>query len=149
LLVTALIAVGAKLWHGPHHAAEKLNGLDHEYDYYRGFGWERIVHGVAIERNTIMFDKYEMPLITISYFRHGVYTMNMVELTGYDPSHHLANQVYRSGSPKVDLSIDLLNATEKKQMEDAVISERVRMKKAGYHPHELLRQYQDELRANQ
>ncbi len=84
LLVTALIAVGAKLWHGPYHVIETIDGVEHEYDYYRGFGWERVKHGVGIERRVVIFDEYPMPESSIRFYRQGQDTSNLVDLAGRD-----------------------------------------------------------------
>jgi hypothetical protein len=145
LLVTALIAVGAKLWHGPYHVVETIDGVEHEYDYYRAWGWERVKHGVEIQRAQVNFDEYDMPEIAIRFFREGQDSMNLVELAGRDPAHFLANEKQHQGMYKVDFAEGVLNANQKQQMESAVARETERLKQAGYQPEVLLRHYLDEM----
>jgi hypothetical protein len=88
LLVTALIAVGAKLWHGPYHFVETINGVEYEYDYYRGWSLERVKHGAVIKRYPVMDGSSQIlnfcdKGIEINVWRHGQDTYHLCRLLAY------------------------------------------------------------------
>lgn len=51
LLLTAVVAVGIKLWRGPHHVVDRSNPqMEDEYTYYRDWDGTKIVDGLRILR---------------------------------------------------------------------------------------------------
>jgi len=69
LLLTALVAGGVKLWYGPHHVVERIEGeLEDEYSYTRDWQGNRIIHGIRINRT---FDQEQLSLVEIQYYQHG------------------------------------------------------------------------------
>lgn len=51
LLFTAAVAVGVKLWRGPHHVVDHSNPqMEDEYTYYRDWDGTKIVDGVRVMR---------------------------------------------------------------------------------------------------
>ncbi len=97
LLVTALIAVGAKLWHGPYHVVETIDGVELEYDYYRGFGWERVKHGVVIERHLGQGSfRVADSFSHLRLFRHGEDTKHICSLyANPDSEMHFKTSIFK------------------------------------------------------
>lgn len=51
LLFTAAVAIGVKLWRGPHHVVDRSNPqMEDEYTYYRDWDGTKLVDGVRVRR---------------------------------------------------------------------------------------------------
>ncbi len=72
LLLTALVAGGVKLWHGPHHVVEPdLPNWQQEYSYTLDWRGNRTKHGPIVKRR---FQGTQLASIAIGYFRLGADT---------------------------------------------------------------------------
>ena len=70
LVVTALVAGGVKLWHGPHHVVERTKPDEEvEYTYTRDWDGTKIPHGPQVIRLLGLDGTHER--ITVVYQRHG------------------------------------------------------------------------------
>lgn len=70
LLFTAAVAVGVKLWRGPHHVVDRSNPqMEDEYTYYRDWDGTKIMDGVRVLRYKNAIGNQEQVNFTI--YRHG------------------------------------------------------------------------------
>ncbi len=71
LILTALVAGGVKLWHGPHHVIERPTPLkEDEYTYTRDWHGKRIIQGPRILRSKTEQGKIEY--VDVRYYRSGL-----------------------------------------------------------------------------
>jgi hypothetical protein len=69
LLLTAAIAVGVKLWRGPHHVVDRTNPqMEDEYTYYRYWDGTKIMDGVRVLRYSPQ-GKHDRS--SVYYYRQG------------------------------------------------------------------------------
>jgi hypothetical protein len=119
LILTALVAGGAKLWRGPHRAVEqKTPTWEIEYSYYNEWGGVRVTDGLKIDRITRADETYEQ--VTVAYYRNG----SLVPWSMYILD------------PKYDLSEDFpvradLSAQEYAELQQAVEAERQKFVQQG------------------
>src|SRR6218665_1102059 len=70
LLLTAAIAVGVKLWHGPHHVVDRSAAkFEDEYTYTRDWTGLKIVSGPRVLRYLGKRDHIER--VTLHVYRQG------------------------------------------------------------------------------
>ena len=70
LLLTAAVAVGIKLWRGPHHVVDRSNLMyEDEHTYYRDWSGKKRTDGIRIIRYGNLEDSQ---VIVLTIFRDGV-----------------------------------------------------------------------------
>jgi hypothetical protein len=70
LLLTAGIAGGLKIWHGPHQVVERVTSASEiEFTYTRDWRGHKIVDGPVLQRR---FEKDKLVFFVVSYCRRGV-----------------------------------------------------------------------------
>jgi len=70
LLLTAGIAGGLKLWHGPHQMIERVTPTSEiEFTYTRDWRGHKIVDGPVVQRR---FEEDKLVFFVVSYCRRGV-----------------------------------------------------------------------------
>jgi hypothetical protein len=69
LLFTAAVAVGVKLWRGPHHVVDRSDPqVEEEYTYYRDWNGTKVMNGVRVRRH--MHD-HQLGMAFYYFYRNG------------------------------------------------------------------------------
>ena len=76
LVLTALVAGGVKLWHGPHHVVERIGDFDTEYSYTRDWRGNKTVEGPVFARS---YQNGILEGFTLHYFQNGEDSMWIYE----------------------------------------------------------------------
>src|SRR6188508_2507940 len=126
LALTAIVAVGVKLWYGPHHVVERpSSNLEDEYTYTRDWTGSKIVQGPRVLRYHRSDETLEK--IVVVYFRNGLNTR-------YERDLHAA-AMGASGFQLWDPETEL-TPTEKVEFQQVITTERERIQKLGLIPWE-------------
>lgn len=124
LALTAVVAVGVKLWLGPHHVNQQTTlDVEEEFTYYRDWKGNKILHGPRVRRFS---DSITPVRIEIVYFRDGMHTENYIDLFGDLENVPLVNRPKRN-KQSIELSSD-----EKAEYLAAVERERKKILDAGF-----------------
>jgi hypothetical protein len=85
LAFTAFVALGVKLWYGPHYVIERPSpNLEDEYTFTRDWTGSKIVHGPRFLR----YHRSDGTLdhVMIEYYRNGMNLKQNYELTALPPN---------------------------------------------------------------
>jgi hypothetical protein len=92
LVLTALVAGGMKLWHGPHHVVERPEpDQEYEYTFTRDWRGNRILQGACVTR---CYKAGNIDSGEIHYFRQGV-ELPWLYYYAFFPNDKDADEEYR------------------------------------------------------
>lgn len=131
LALTAVIAVGVKLWHGPHHVIEQPSpGVEEEYSFTRDWHGNRVIHGVHIERHQSKHAN-RLDQVRLDYFRNGINTGNRRIVIACPPG-----SIWRMAETYTTYCGQTipLNEQENQELLTAMELERTRIKSLGLEP---------------
>lgn len=93
LLFTAAVAVGVKLWRGPHHVVDRSNPqMEDEYTYYRDWDGTKIVDGVRVRK---YHDKEQIFFLSIDLYRQGALQENGHYTVAASEEHSAPGPIFR------------------------------------------------------
>ena len=126
LVFTAVVALGVKLWYGPHHVIERPSpNLEDEYTYTRDWSGSKIVQGLRFLR--YHHADGTLDHVVIEYYRQGMSLKQDYELTALPPNQSDSTIQLRAAPIP-------FTESEKIEFEQAVEQEAEAIRKLGLLP---------------